>query len=241
MMKIILVVKKNEVGVEMELNLVYMMVYLGVWGLVSQMKQLGGMCGLMVKLNGEIIEMLIILNFKEGLIVFEYFNLIYGVWKGLLDMVLKMVNLGYLICCLVDVVQDCIICEYDCGIDCVIIVLVVVNDGEVVSLLSECVLGCVVVEDVLVFGEDVVIVCKNEIIDECKVDEIEQVGVQIVCICLGLICEVEDGICVLCYGCDFVCGMLVNIGEVVGIIVVQLIGEFGMQLMMWIFYIGGIV
>lgn len=104
MMLIILVDKYDEVGVVLELNLVYMMVYFGVCGLVIQMKQLGGMCGLMVKFLGEIIEMLIILNFKEGLIVFEYFNLIYGVCKGLLDMVLKIVNLGYLICCLVDVV-----------------------------------------------------------------------------------------------------------------------------------------
>ncbi|MTH63144.1 DNA-directed RNA polymerase subunit beta' [Paracoccus shanxieyensis] len=240
MMKTISAVKKNEAGAEMEPNSVYMMAHSGARGSVSQMKQLGGMRGLMAKPNGEIIETPIISNFKEGLTVLEYFNSTHGARKGLSDTALKTANSGYLTRRLVDVAQDCIIREHDCGTDRAITASAAVNDGEVVSPLSERVLGRVAAEDVLVPGEDVVIVRKNEIIDERKADEIEQAGVQTVRIRSGLTCEAEDGICALCYGRDLARGTLVNIGEAVGIIAAQSIGEPGTQLTMRTFHIGGI-
>ena len=240
MMKTISATKKDEKGAEMEPNSVYMMAHSGARGSVSQMKQLGGMRGLMAKPNGEIIETPIISNFKEGLTVLEYFNSTHGARKGLSDTALKTANSGYLTRRLVDVAQDCIIREHDCGTDRAITASAAVNDGEVVSPLSERVLGRVAADDVLVPGEDVVIVRKNELIDERKADEIEQAGVQQVRIRSALTCESEDGICALCYGRDLARGTLVNIGEAVGIIAAQSIGEPGTQLTMRTFHIGGI-
>uniref|UniRef100_UPI0037C8CF42 hypothetical protein n=1 Tax=Paracoccus mutanolyticus TaxID=1499308 RepID=UPI0037C8CF42 len=240
MMKTISATKKDENGAELEPNSVYMMAHSGARGSVSQMKQLGGMRGLMAKPNGEIIETPIISNFKEGLTVLEYFNSTHGARKGLSDTALKTANSGYLTRRLVDVAQDCIIREHDCGTDRAITASAAVNDGEVVSPLSERILGRVAAEDVLVPGEDVVIVRKNELIDERKADEIEQAGVQNVRIRSALTCESEDGICALCYGRDLARGTLVNIGEAVGIIAAQSIGEPGTQLTMRTFHIGGI-
>ncbi|WP_199260475.1 DNA-directed RNA polymerase subunit beta' [Paracoccus binzhouensis] len=240
MMKTISATKKDENGAELEPNSVYMMAHSGARGSVSQMKQLGGMRGLMAKPNGEIIETPIISNFKEGLTVLEYFNSTHGARKGLSDTALKTANSGYLTRRLVDVAQDCIIREHDCGTDRAITASAAVNDGEVVSPLSERVLGRVAAEDVLVPGEDVVIVRKNELIDERKADEIEAAGVQNVRIRSALTCESDDGVCALCYGRDLARGTLVNIGEAVGIIAAQSIGEPGTQLTMRTFHIGGI-
>ena len=240
MMKTISATKKDENGAELEPNSVYMMAHSGARGSVSQMKQLGGMRGLMAKPNGEIIETPIISNFKEGLTVLEYFNSTHGARKGLSDTALKTANSGYLTRRLVDVAQDCIIREHDCGTDRAITASAAVNDGEVVSPLSERVLGRVAAEDVLVPGEDVVIVRKNELIDERKADEIEGAGVQNVRIRSALTCESDDGVCALCYGRDLARGTLVNIGEAVGIIAAQSIGEPGTQLTMRTFHIGGI-
>ncbi|HWL55253.1 MAG TPA: DNA-directed RNA polymerase subunit beta' [Paracoccus sp. (in: a-proteobacteria)] len=240
MMKTISATKKDEKGAELEPNSVYMMAHSGARGSVSQMKQLGGMRGLMAKPNGEIIETPIISNFKEGLTVLEYFNSTHGARKGLSDTALKTANSGYLTRRLVDVAQDCIIREHDCGTDRAITASAAVNDGEIVSPLSERVLGRTAADDVLVPGEDVVIVRKNELIDERKADEIEQAGVQSVRIRSALTCESEDGICALCYGRDLARGTLVNIGEAVGIIAAQSIGEPGTQLTMRTFHIGGI-
>ncbi|GLK65380.1 DNA-directed RNA polymerase subunit beta' [Paracoccus kondratievae] len=240
MMKTISAVKKDEKGAEQEPNSVYMMAHSGARGSVSQMKQLGGMRGLMAKPNGEIIETPIISNFKEGLTVLEYFNSTHGARKGLSDTALKTANSGYLTRRLVDVAQDCIIREHDCGTERSITASAAVNDGEVVSPLSERVLGRVAAEDVLVPGEDVVIVRKNELIDERKADEIETAGVQSVRIRSALTCESDDGVCALCYGRDLARGTLVNIGEAVGIIAAQSIGEPGTQLTMRTFHIGGI-
>jgi len=240
MMKTISATKKDEKGAELEPNSVYMMAHSGARGSVSQMKQLGGMRGLMAKPNGEIIETPIISNFKEGLTVLEYFNSTHGARKGLSDTALKTANSGYLTRRLVDVAQDCIIREHDCGTDRAITASAAVNDGEVVSPLSERILGRTAADDVLVPGEDVVIVRKNELIDERKADEIEQAGVQSVRIRSALTCESEDGICALCYGRDLARGTLVNIGEAVGIIAAQSIGEPGTQLTMRTFHIGGI-
>ncbi|MFD1882187.1 DNA-directed RNA polymerase subunit beta' [Paracoccus pacificus] len=240
MMATISATKKDETGAEMEPNSVYMMAHSGARGSVSQMKQLGGMRGLMAKPSGEIIETPIISNFKEGLTVLEYFNSTHGARKGLSDTALKTANSGYLTRRLVDVAQDCIVRELDCGTDRAITASAAVNDGEVVSPLSERVLGRVAAEDVLVPGSDEIIVRQNELIDERKADLIEQNGVASVRIRSALTCESEDGVCALCYGRDLARGTLVNIGEAVGIIAAQSIGEPGTQLTMRTFHIGGI-
>ena len=240
MMATISATKKDANGAEMEPNSVYMMAHSGARGSVNQMKQLGGMRGLMAKPSGEIIETPIISNFKEGLTVLEYFNSTHGARKGLSDTALKTANSGYLTRRLVDVAQDCIIREHDCGTDRAITASAAVNDGEVISPLAERVLGRTAAEDVLVPGTDEIIIRANEVIDERKVDAIEAAGVQTVRIRSALTCESEDGICALCYGRDLARGTLVNIGEAVGIIAAQSIGEPGTQLTMRTFHIGGI-
>ncbi|RJL09447.1 DNA-directed RNA polymerase subunit beta' [Paracoccus siganidrum] len=240
MMSTISATKTSEDGAEQEPNSVYMMAHSGARGSVNQMKQLGGMRGLMAKPSGEIIETPIISNFKEGLTVLEYFNSTHGARKGLSDTALKTANSGYLTRRLVDVAQDCIIREHDCGTDRAITASAAVNDGEVISPLGERVLGRTAAEDVLVPGEDEIIVRAGELIDERKADEIEQSGVQSVRIRSALTCESEDGVCALCYGRDLARGTLVNIGEAVGIIAAQSIGEPGTQLTMRTFHIGGI-
>lgn len=217
------------------------MVDFGVCGFVVQICQLVGMCGLMVKLDGFIIEMLIIVNFCEGLNVFQYFIFIYGVCKGLVDIVLKIVNFGYLICCLVDVVQDLVVIEDDCGILEGIIMMLVIEGGDVKELLCDCVLGCVIVEDVLKLGiVDILVLC-NMLLYEYWCDLLEVNFVDFVKVCFVVFCDIDFGVCVYCYGCDLVCGYFINKGEVIGVIVVQFIGELGIQLMMCMFYIGGVV
>jgi DNA-directed RNA polymerase subunit beta' len=198
------------------------------------------MRGLMAKPSGEIIETPIISNFKEGLTVLEYFNSTHGARKGLADTALKTANSGYLTRRLVDVAQDCIIRMTDCGTERAITASAAVNDGEVVSPLSERILGRVSADDVLVPGTDEVVVRKNELIDERKADAIEAAGVQAVRIRSALTCDAEEGVCAMCYGRDLARGTLVNIGEAVGIIAAQSIGEPGTQLTMRTFHIGGI-
>ena len=240
MMTTISAKKVDETGAELEPNSVYMMAHSGARGSTNQMKQLGGMRGLMAKPNGEIIETPITSNFKEGLTVLEYFNSTHGARKGLSDTALKTANSGYLTRRLVDVAQDCIIREHDCGTEKAITASAAVNDGEVISPLSERILGRTAAEDVLVPGSDEVIVSQGELIDERRADEIEQAGIQSVRIRSALTCESEDGVCALCYGRDLARGTLVNIGEAVGIIAAQSIGEPGTQLTMRTFHIGGI-
>ncbi|MDB6178589.1 DNA-directed RNA polymerase subunit beta' [Paracoccus sp. Z330] len=240
MMSTISATKTDENGAEMEPNSVYMMAHSGARGSTNQMKQLGGMRGLMAKPNGEIIETPIISNFKEGLTVLEYFNSTHGARKGLSDTALKTANSGYLTRRLVDVAQDCIIREHDCGTEQSITASAAINDGEVIAPLSERILGRTAAEDVLVPGTDEIIIRRNDLIDERKSDEIEQAGVQTVRIRSALTCESEDGVCALCYGRDLARGTLVNIGEAVGIIAAQSIGEPGTQLTMRTFHIGGI-
>ncbi|HEY0212750.1 MAG TPA: DNA-directed RNA polymerase subunit beta' [Paenirhodobacter sp.] len=240
MMKEISAVRYDDAGAEMEPNSVYMMSHSGARGSPAQMKQLGGMRGLMAKPSGEIIETPIISNFKEGLTVLEYFNSTHGARKGLADTALKTANSGYLTRRLVDVAQDCIVRSHDCGTEQSITASAAVNDGEVVSPLSERVLGRVAAEDVLVPGTDDVLVRKNELIDERKADLIEQAAVQSIRIRSALTCEAEEGVCALCYGRDLARGTLVNQGEAVGIIAAQSIGEPGTQLTMRTFHIGGI-
>ncbi len=240
MMADISAVRHDENGAEMEPNSVYMMSHSGARGSPAQMKQLGGMRGLMAKPSGEIIETPIISNFKEGLTVLEYFNSTHGARKGLADTALKTANSGYLTRRLVDVAQDCIVRGHDCGTERSITAEAAVNDGEVVASLAERLLGRVVAEDVMRPGTDEVIASRNEMIDERKAELIEAEGVATVKIRSPLTCEAEEGVCAMCYGRDLARGTLVNVGEAVGIIAAQSIGEPGTQLTMRTFHIGGI-
>ena len=232
--------RKDETGAEMEPNSVYMMAHSGARGSVTQMKQLGGMRGLMAKPNGDIIETPIISNFKEGLTVLEYFNSTHGARKGLSDTALKTANSGYLTRRLVDVAQDCIVRTRDCGTEAAITAEAAVNDGEVVSSLAERVLGRVTAEDVLRPGTEEVLVAHGTLIDERMSDAIEEAGVQSIRIRSPLTCEAEEGVCAMCYGRDLARGTMVNTGEAVGIIAAQSIGEPGTQLTMRTFHIGGV-
>ena len=229
-----------ETGRQKPINSIYMMSHSGARGSPTQMKQLAGMRGLMAKPSGEIIETPIISNFKEGLTVLEYFNSTHGARKGLSDTALKTANSGYLTRRLVDVAQDCIVRQKDCGTDRAITAEAAVNDGEVVSSLSERVLGRVSADDVLVPGTDEVLVAAGELIDERKADAIQEAGVGKMRIRSPLTCEAEDGVCAMCYGRDLARGTMVNIGEAVGIIAAQSIGEPGTQLTMRTFHIGGV-
>ena len=240
MMSTISAKKTDENGAEKEPNSVYMMAHSGARGSVTQMKQLGGMRGLMAKPSGEIIETPIISNFKEGLTVLEYFNSTHGARKGLSDTALKTANSGYLTRRLVDVAQDCIVRQNDCGTDRAITAEAAVNDGEVVSSLAERILGRVSADDVLRPGTDEVIVAAGELIDERRADLIGEAGVNKMRIRSPLTCEAEDGVCAMCYGRDLARGTKVNIGEAVGIIAAQSIGEPGTQLTMRTFHIGGV-
>ncbi len=240
MMSTISANKLDENGAEAEPNSVYMMAHSGARGSVTQMKQLGGMRGLMAKPSGEIIETPIISNFKEGLTVLEYFNSTHGARKGLSDTALKTANSGYLTRRLVDVAQDCIIRERDCGTELAITASAAVNDGEVVSSLAERILGRVSADDVLKPGTDEVLLTRGQLIDERAADAVDAAGVASMRIRSPLTCEAEEGVCAACYGRDLARGTLVNQGEAVGIIAAQSIGEPGTQLTMRTFHIGGV-
>jgi DNA-directed RNA polymerase subunit beta' len=240
MMSTISAPRRDEDGAELEPNSVYMMAHSGARGSVTQMKQLGGMRGLMAKPNGDIIETPIISNFKEGLTVLEYFNSTHGARKGLSDTALKTANSGYLTRRLVDVAQDCIVRMYDCGTEKAITAETAVNDGEVVLSLSERLLGRVAAEDLLKPGTDEVLVAGGELIDERMADAVHAAGLQVARIRSPLTCEAEEGVCALCYGRDLSRGTIVNSGEAVGIIAAQSIGEPGTQLTMRTFHIGGV-
>ena len=232
--------KKDEDGSELEPNSVYMMAHSGARGSPAQMKQLGGMRGLMAKPSGAIIETPIIANFKEGLSVLEYFNSTHGARKGLADTALKTANSGYLTRRLVDVAQDCIVRSNDCGTEKSIKCEAAVSDGEVVATLSERILGRVAAEDVKNPSNETMICSRGTMIDERLADLIEKAEIATVQIRSPLTCEAEDGICATCYGRDLARGTPVNPGEAVGIIAAQSIGEPGTQLTMRTFHIGGI-
>jgi len=232
--------KTDENGAELEPNSVYMMAHSGARGSVTQMKQLGGMRGLMAKPNGDIIETPIISNVKEGLTVLEYFNSTHGARKGLSDTALKTANSGYLTRRLVDVAQDCIVRDHDCGTDRAITAEAAVNDGEVVATLGERILGRVTAEDIMKPGTSEVIIAEGQLIDERMADAVEEAAVQSARIRSPLTCEADDGVCAMCYGRDLARGTMVNTGEAVGIIAAQSIGEPGTQLTMRTFHIGGV-
>ena len=230
-------ISKQELG--KPTNSVWMMSHSGARGSPAQMKQLAGMRGLMAKPSGEIIEQPIIANFKEGLTVLEYFNSTHGARKGLADTALKTANSGYLTRRLVDVAQDCIIIEDDCGTERGLTVKPVMDGGEVVASLSERILGRTTAEDVLDPLTNKVLVANNMLIEETEAEVIERAGVEQVKIRSVLTCQSHIGVCGHCYGRDLARGTPVNIGEAVGVIAAQSIGEPGTQLTMRTFHIGG--
>ena len=240
MMGSISTAQTDDDGSQREPNSVYMMAHSGARGSVTQMKQLGGMRGLMAKPNGDIIETPIISNFKEGLTVLEYFNSTHGARKGLSDTALKTANSGYLTRRLVDVAQDCIVRMRDCGTETSITAEAAVNDGEIISSLAERVLGRVTAEDVLRPGTDEILIAHGTLIDERMADSVDEASVQSMRIRSPLTCEAEEGVCAACYGRDLARGTIVNNGEAVGIIAAQSIGEPGTQLTMRTFHIGGV-
>ena len=229
----------TKTGRRLPQNSIYMMATSGARGSAAQMKQLAGMRGLMAKPSGEIIETPIISNFKEGLTVLEYFNSTHGARKGLADTALKTANSGYLTRRLVDVAQDCIIVERDCGSTSGITVSEVIEGGEVIVPLGDRILGRTVAISVVdpISGE--VIVEAGRGIDELLCDRIETAGIESVMIRSVLTCETGTGVCGTCYGRDLARGTVVNIGEAVGVIAAQSIGEPGTQLTMRTFHIGG--
>ncbi|MGH6867223.1 MAG: DNA-directed RNA polymerase subunit beta', partial [Methyloceanibacter sp.] len=241
MMKRISSVQRDaKTGREKPINSIYMMSHSGARGSPAQMKQLAGMRGLMTKPSGEIIETPIISNFKEGLSVLEYFNSTHGARKGLADTALKTANSGYLTRRLVDVAQDCIVTEKDCGTEEGITARAILEAGEVTVSLGQRVLGRTAAENIKGPSTGKVIVKAGELIGEEEVEALEQARVQEVRIRSALTCETRNGICAKCYGRDLARGTPVNLGEAVGVIAAQSIGEPGTQLTMRTFHLGGV-
>uniref|UniRef100_UPI00262266C8 DNA-directed RNA polymerase subunit beta' n=1 Tax=Rhodoblastus sp. TaxID=1962975 RepID=UPI00262266C8 len=238
MMARISAVRKDDAGRDKPINSIYMMSHSGARGSPAQMKQLAAMRGLMAKPSGEIIESPIISNFKEGLTVLEYFNSTHGARKGLADTALKTANSGYLTRRLVDVAQDSIITSYDCGSTSGIRMRAIIDAGQVVATLAVRILGRTAAED-LVDQDGQVIVAAGEMIQETHIDRINAAGIQEVKIRSVLTCEAKNGVCGACYGRDLARGTPVNMGEAVGVIAAQSIGEPGTQLTMRTFHIGG--
>jgi len=220
-------------------NPIFMMADSGARGSAQQIRQLAGMRGLMAKPSGEIIETPITANFREGLTVLQYFISTHGARKGLADTALKTANSGYLTRRLVDVAQDVVVGEYDCGTLSGIFVTPLVEGGEIIEPIGERILGRVALEDIHDPFTGEVIVQADEEIDERLVEKIENAGLEKVKIRSVLTCRSKRGVCALCYGRDLARGQLVNIGEAVGIIAAQSIGEPGTQLTMRTFHIGG--
>lgn len=220
-------------------NSVFMMANSGARGNQDQMRQLAGMRGLMAKPSGEIIETPITSSFREGLTILQYFTSTHGARKGLADTALKTANSGYLTRRLVDVVQDVIVCEHDCKTVDGIELSHVTKSGEITVRLSERVLGRVAMYDVLDPETGDVLINANAMISEDLVAKIENRGIATITIRSALTCKAKHGVCALCYGRDLARGHLVNVGEAVGIIAAQSIGEPGTQLTMRTFHIGG--
>jgi DNA-directed RNA polymerase subunit beta' len=229
----------TEKGAEAQVNSIFMMAHSGARGSPAQMRQLAGMRGLMAKPSGEIIESPIISNFKEGLSVLEYFNSTHGARKGLADTALKTANSGYLTRRLVDVAQDCIITEVDCGTTRGIKVRAIIDAGTVVASLASRILGRTVAEDVRDPSGSEVLAPRGTLLDEPYVERLVNAGVQEIKIRSVLTCETTSGCCGSCYGRDLARGTPVNMGEAVGVIAAQSIGEPGTQLTMRTFHIGG--
>lgn len=231
---------KGETIDQKSMNSLYIMADSGARGSQAQIRQLAGMRGLMARPDGSIIETPIKANFREGLNVQEYFDSTHGARKGLADTALKTANSGYLTRRLVDVAQDVVITEVDCGTTEGLIMTPIVEGGDVVEPLKDRVLGRVVAEDVFLPGNDEdPIVTRNTLLDEAWVAKLEDAGVQTIKVRSTISCESAFGVCSRCYGRDLARGHLVNIGEAVGVIAAQSIGEPGTQLTMRTFHIGG--
>ncbi|NMC64318.1 MAG: DNA-directed RNA polymerase subunit beta', partial [SAR324 cluster bacterium] len=220
-------------------NSIFIMSDSGARGSVQQIRQLAGMRGLMAKPDGSIIEQPIKANLREGLSVLQYFVSTHGARKGLADTALKTANSGYLTRRLVDVAQDSIVTERDCGTTAGLEITALVEGGEEIESLANRILGRVAAEDIRDPITNEVLVCRNEEIDEEKAALITSAGLDRVLIRSVLTCEAEHGVCISCYGRDLARGHLVNLGEAIGVIAAQSIGEPGTQLTMRTFHIGG--
>ena len=229
----------GELVAQDSFNAIWMMVDSGARGSTTQIRQLAGMRGLMAKPSGEIIEQPITANFREGLTVLQYFISTHGARKGLADTALKTANSGYLTRRLVDVVQDTIITAKDCGTRAAMEIKSLIEGGEVIEHVGERVLGRVAAEDLLDPYTDEILVARDGLIDEAAVDRIVTAGVDRVKIRSVLSCDMRWGVCAMCYGRDLARGKLVNVGEAIGVIAAQSIGEPGTQLTMRTFHIGG--
>ena len=233
---------KDSSGNEVEqdsMNSIYIMADSGARGSAAQIRQLAGMRGLMAKPDGSIIETPITANFREGLDVLQYFISTHGARKGLADTALKTANSGYLTRRLVDVAQDLVITAVDCGTENGVTMHPIVEGGDVVEALSERVLGRMVAADILKPGTDEVICPRNTLLDEQWVESLEENSVDRIYVRSTITCATKHGVCASCYGRDLARGHLVNIGEAVGVIAAQSIGEPGTQLTMRTFHIGG--
>ncbi|TWI05377.1 DNA-directed RNA polymerase subunit beta' [Aerolutibacter ruishenii] len=231
---------KGEVVDQKSMNSIYIMADSGARGSQAQIRQLAGMRGLMAKPDGSIIETPITSNFREGLNVQQYFISTHGARKGLADTALKTANSGYLTRRLVDVAQDVVITETDCGTLEGLMMTPIVEGGDVVEPLRDRVLGRVVAEDVFLPGNDEdPIVTRNTLLDEAWVQKLEDASVQVIKVRSTITCESSFGVCSHCYGRDLGRGHLVNHGEAVGVVAAQSIGEPGTQLTMRTFHIGG--
>jgi DNA-directed RNA polymerase subunit beta' len=220
-------------------NAIYMMADSGARGSAAQIRQLAGMRGLMAKPDGSIIETPITANFREGLNVLQYFISTHGARKGLADTALKTANSGYLTRRLVDVTQDLVVVEDDCGTTNGVAMRALVEGGEVIEALRDRILGRVVVSDVVHPETQATLYETGVMLDEDSVDEIERLGIDEVRVRTPLSCDTRYGLCAKCYGRDLGRGVLVNSGEAVGVIAAQSIGEPGTQLTMRTFHIGG--
>ena len=220
-------------------NSIYMMADSGARGSAAQIRQLAGMRGLMAKPDGSIIETPITANFREGLDVLQYFISTHGARKGLADTALKTANSGYLTRRLVDVAQDLVVTEEDCGTSNGLVLTPLIEGGDVVEPLRERVLGRVVAGDLACPGESTIAVERGTLLDEWWVDRLEQLGIDEVRVRSPITCETRFGVCGACYGRDLARGEPVNIGESVGVVAAQSIGEPGTQLTMRTFHIGG--
>ena len=220
-------------------NSIYMMADSGARGSAAQIRQLAGMRGLMAKPDGSIIETPITANFREGLNVLQYFISTHGARKGLADTALKTANSGYLTRRLVDVTQDLVVTEEDCGTSDGTVMRAIVEGGEVIESLRERILGRTAAEDLVNPETQEVVVQAGQMLDEDAIDELEAAGIDEVRVRTALTCATRFGVCARCYGRDLGRGGLVNVGESVGVIAAQSIGEPGTQLTMRTFHIGG--
>ena len=230
---------KGNVCRQDSFNPIFMMADSGARGSAAQIRQLAGMRGLMSAPDGSIIETPITANFREGLNVFQYFISTHGARKGLADTALKTANSGYLTRRLVDVAQDVVITELDCGTENGVLMQPLIEGGDIVEPLHERVLGRVVAQDVYIPNQNEPVVTAGTLLDEEWVDNLEKLGVDQILVRSPISCETRFGLCARCYGRDLARGHLVNTGEAVGIIAAQSIGEPGTQLTMRTFHIGG--